>query len=185
MLAYYDESFDYNYCGKIRYGFLRRYLSTKTRIWCNMCLHEAVSSSVRYYIAPCPNCSDRLAFLTLTGYWYGKYLVLSIWRATCDVLSTARNEKPQAGCLRPLLLGKGSTFCHACTCNDNDHAGDIVRTCRDYVISRSRNVTAMVIPHQTSRGSASRHLQALSSQFTPLLASSHPSYMSPYRWCLL
>jgi len=86
-----------------------------------------------------------------------------------DVLSTARNEKPQAGYPCPLLLGKGSTFCHACICNDNDHAGDIVRTCRDYVIGCSRNVAAMVIPHQTSRGSASRHLQALSSQFTLFL----------------
>jgi len=95
--------------------------------------------------------------------------VLSIWQATRDVLSTARNEKPQAGYPCPLLLGKGSTFCHACICNDNDHAGDIVRTCRDYVIGCSRNVAAMVIPHQTSRGSASRHLQALSSQFTLFL----------------
>lgn len=146
---------------------------------------KRVASSVPYYTAPCPNCSHRLAFLALTGYWYRKYLVLSIWWATRDVLSTARNEKPQAGYPCPLLLGKGSTFCHACTCDDNDHAGDIVRTCRDYVIGRSRNVVAMVIPHQTSRGSASRHLQALSSQFTPLLASSHPLCMSPYRWCLL
>lgn len=86
----------------------------------------------------------------------GKYLCNIRWRAWCAQHGEKRKASPGYPC--SLLLGKGSTFCRACTCGDNDRAGDIVRTCRDYVIGRSENVVAMVIPHQTSRGSASRHL---------------------------
>lgn len=82
----------------------------------------------------------------------------------CSARREMKNLKP--GIPARYYLEKGRFFANACTCDDNDHAGDTVRTCRDYVIGRSRNVAAMVIPHQTSRGSASRHLQALSSQFT-------------------
>lgn len=44
-----------------------------------------------------------------------------------------------------LLLGRGSTSCRACThpCDD-DRAGDIVRTCRDYVIGLSGNVPTLL-----------------------------------------
>lgn len=104
---------------------------------------------------------------------------------TRDAVSTGEKWKSSPLSLsRPLLLGKGSTFCRPCTLVA-DNAGDTVRTCRDYVIGCSGNVATVYIASDFLCGSASRHLQStLSSQFTLFpLPLATPLYisMSPYR----
>lgn len=114
------------------------YLTTK--IWRNVCLQSRATSGVL-----CIVIATSIAVLGVDrDHWYGKYLTkwypVSESGAWC---CSARSEMKisDRGVPSPSLLGKGSTFCRACTCGDNDHAGDIVRTCRDYVIGRSGNVS--------------------------------------------
>lgn len=165
------ESADRNYCCKIRYAFMRyRLSSTKTRVWCCACVYEAASIERRSYTR-CPNCGDRLSS---TDYRYEKYLSDNC-RMTRDVRSARREEALLAGgSLWLFITRKGSIFCRACTRRDNDRAGDIVRTCRDYVIGlASENVAAMIIhrirlPVDQHRDTCGRYRLSLpSSRFLP------------------
>jgi len=66
-------------------------------------------------------------------------------RATRGLRRIMRSSPPRNGEHPRMLLGKGSISCRACTRDDNDRAGDTVRTCRDYVIGPSGNVAAMIM----------------------------------------
>lgn len=162
--VYYGDSSDCNYCGEIKIR-----LSAPLFIYENRDLVQRVfTKRAARIIQPRPNCLrssrllgvDRLLIREISKcYLSGERRVM--WSAP------ARNGKPQAGYPWPLLRGKGSTFCRACTRDDNDRAGDIVRTCRDYVIGRSRNVrcygyAASDFPWISIETPA----RALSSQFT-------------------